>query len=178
MSNSPTPITPSDILIDPSSIIKTKWNTFIRRYKVKQPIWLIVALLWLLLIGYFVVDRIQLLQVWERVTWKVINITSYNSRCWGKHKHDCTEYTAYVDFTTLVGQKSEFTVSGWDSYWHNQPISDSFRRIWEPVKVIYDPKNISRVYEDTLWGVWWVPIMTFFFQILSFFSAFTEPKKK
>lgn len=178
MSEQNLPYIPTDYPWTDQASLWERRDDLMKKLKIKQPIWLIVAWILFFVILYFIADRIQLIQVGEHVIGNITNITAYNSRCGWKHKHDCTEFTAYVGFKTIKWESSTFSVWGGNSTWHNQPIASSYRKIWWEVKVIYDPNSIVRVYEDTLWWIWGVPIMTFFFQIMTFFSAFSEPKKK
>lgn len=164
--------------IEEPKSIEESWKEITTRFKVKQPTWLVVAGIIFCGILYFIFDRIQFLSIAERVTGIVSNISAYNDRCWWKHKYDCTEFTATVDFMTLHWEKNNFSISWGSERGHNQPISYSSRRIGGAIAVAYDPANIERVYEDTLWGIWWTPIMAFFLQIISFISAFSEPKKR
>lgn len=152
---------------------------------IKNKASLYIAIILIIPLLYFITDRIQLIQVWKHVIWKVEKVISYNDRCSrrsGKRTiyYDCTKYTATVWFDTLPPPPSihsTFELSWWSERWRDQPISYSSRQEWDPTRVIYDPNKISRVYEDTIWWIWWVPIMNFIIQINFLFWAFSEKKR-
>lgn len=151
---------------------------------IKNKFSLVIAGILTIPLLYFIADRIQLLHVGVHVDGVVEEVTAHNDRCSrrsGKHTtyYDCTKYNAIIGFNTLPPPiHSTFELSWWSESWHNQPVTYSSRQKWDLTKVIYDPKKISRVYEDTLWGIWWVPIMNLVMQLSFFGWAFSEEKKK
>ncbi len=168
----------------------TKTHDIIRNYIkkpiIKNKILFVISMILLVWVLYFIADRIQFLLIAAHTTWIVESVTASNDRCSERrnkrtYHYDCTRFHADIWFDTLPPPPivhSNFNLSAWSVRWHNQPLSRATRHEWGVTKVTYDPTNISRVYEDTLFGVWWTPISIFFAQIMTFFWAFSEKKKR
>lgn len=139
----------------------------------------------LLIAIYFVIDRIQFVSVAKHTSWEVELVNAKNDVCSERrnkrtHYYDCTKFTATIEFDTLPPPPiihSRFTLSAGSVRWHNQPLSRATRYQGQPTKVTYDPDKIDRVYEDSLYWVWWEPIMAFFAHIMTLISSFTEKRK-
>ncbi len=161
-------------------------KNLIKKPVIKNKISFVVSMILLVWVIYFVIDRIQFLSVAAHTTWVVESVTASNDRCSERrnkrtYHYDCTRFHAVIWFDTLPPPPivhSNFNLSAGSVRWHDQPLSLASRYESEITKVTYDPKNISRVYEDTLFGVWWTPITAFFAQIITLFGAFSEKKKR
>lgn len=157
-----------------------KWNWLMYKFHVKQPVWFIIGCLILFIFLYFIIIRIQLIIVSEHAVWQITRITWYNTNCWWGRTSSpfpCTKYNAYVDFTTLKWEKSSLTIWAWNVWWWDEPITNSTKQVWWFIKIIYNPKNISKAYESTFYWIWWAPIIAFFLQYFAFVVALLEPKK-
>jgi hypothetical protein len=148
---------------------------------IRQPIWAYISGALLLVALGFVVERVLFLQKAEQVTGVVSDISSYNDRCGrsGKHRrrYACTKYNATIDFTTLRGESVRLTVSAGSTRGQDRPISNASKRVNQSVAVVYDPDNPAKAYEDTLFGVWGVPILIFIFQIAAMIGSLTKGRR-
>lgn len=147
--------------------------------KIKQPIYGVIAAILLVVISGYVIERILFLQIAEKTTGTVYDISSTNSRCGGKRRHNCTKFNASIKFNPLNNESEvRFVISAGSSRGHNRPLKEADYRVGENVPVVYDPNKPTKAYEDSFFGVWGVPIMLLFFQIISFFTSLTEPKRR
>lgn len=152
---------------------------------IKNKMIFIISIGLLIWVIYFIIDRIQFLSIASHTTWVVESVTAANATCSERrnkttHYYNCTKFHAVIGFDTLPPPPivhSVFWLSAGSARWYDQPISRATRYEWWSTKVTYDPSNLDRVYEDTLFGVWWTPIMMFFAQIMTLISSFTEKKK-
>lgn len=145
---------------------------------IKQPAYLILSIVLLLVVGYFVVDRINFLSSAERTTGKVISLSSHNDRCGGRRsRYACTKYDATVRFSA-GGQGYSYSIGAGSARGYDKPTNLADRKVGQSVATVYNPKNPKEVYEDTFMGVWGLPFMIFIGQIISFFVSFTEPRRR
>lgn len=157
-----------------------------RKPIIKNKVMFVISMILLLWCIYFIIDRIQFLSVAAHTTGKVESVTATNDTCSERrnkrtYHYDCTRFHAVIGFDTLPPPPivhSNFGLSAGSVRWHNQPLSRATRHEWNSTKVAYDPTNISRVYEDTLFGVWWTPLTTFFAQIMTLLGALSEKRNK
>ena len=148
---------------------------------IKQPWALAISGIFLFIAVYYVVERAFFIMSAEKTLGSVVKVESYNSRCGGgkrRSKYDCTKFTSYVRYFNLKNSPYEISLSSGSSRGHNQPDSYARLKMGESVPIIYDPKNPAKAYEDTIWGVWGVPIMLFFGQICSFLISISQPKTR
>ncbi|MEZ0260368.1 MAG: DUF3592 domain-containing protein [Alphaproteobacteria bacterium] len=147
---------------------------------IKQPLFFIISIALLLVIGWFVVDRIVFLQNAKRITGKVVSISAHNDRCGSRRtRYSCTRFDAKVQYTPPETGKNYIMNLGAGSVrGHNQPVSRSGYQIGSGVQVAYDARKPETSYEDTFFGIWGTPLMVFFFQITTFFSSLTEPRRR
>lgn len=146
---------------------------------IKKPWLLVVSIILAFVILYFIVDRIEFITNAEKTIGRVQSISVRNDRCGGRrNRYECTEFSALIGFTTKAGKYGQFNIRAGSARGHNQPISRANLQTSDYVNVIYDPRDITRVYEDSFYGVWGTPIMIFFFQISTLFGAMSRPKDK
>ena len=150
---------------------------------IRQPIFALIALLILPVLGYFVVDRIQFLSRSERVDGYVSVVTAQNSSCKGSGKrasrYSCTQFSARVPFAPLSGGKpGQLSLSAGSSRGHNQPTTLAGYKPGQKVPVVYDPKDISIAYEDSFFGVWGLPFFVFIFQIAAALGSFAQGRTR
>lgn len=166
-----------------TSKLQTNKNT---KPLIKNKMIFIISIGILIWVVYFIIDRIQFLSVASHTMWVVESITTSNDRCSERRNkrtyyYDCTKFHAIIGFDTLPPPPivhSTFWLSAGSVRGHDQPLSRATRHEGESTKVTYDPSNLDRVYEDTLFGVWGTPIIMFFAQIMTLISSFTEKKKQ
>ena len=111
-------------------------------------------------------------------TGAVTHIYSYNTRCGGKRKHNCTKFDATVQYTSTSGASHRIVVSAGSTRGHDQSIANASRRKGEKVGVVYSPSDPERAYENSLWGVWGAPLMAGFVQIATLFGSMSEGRKR
>ncbi len=146
---------------------------------IKQPFFLFIAVALLVVVAWFVMDRIIFLRTAEKTVGKVTHISFVDNRCGGrKRRHRCTRFTAHVQYVPLAGRLYNMNVSAGDVRGHGQPISRASLQVGSRVVVVYDPKNPAKAYEDSLFGVWGAPLMAFFAQIASLITSLTEPRRR
>lgn len=148
---------------------------------IKQPWLASIAGIFFIVFAWYVYNRVIFLQTAEKTTGTVIKVSAYNGRCGGgrrRRSYPCTKFHADIMFHDLKGASYRFNVSSGSSRGDNQPISYSRLKLNSAVPVIYDPKNPTTVYEDTLWGVWATPIFLFFAQVASFFGSLFDRKRR
>lgn len=151
--------------------------------EIKNKVGLVIAWLILIPLAYLVYDRLQLLYVGERVVGVVENIWVSNGDCEsggyrGSRTYSCTRYDAIIGFETKPPTVHRTHIlSWWSKNGHNQPISYSSRQVGDATKIIYDPEKASRIYENTIWGIWSIPLIIFFFLLAFVVSALTEDRK-
>lgn len=146
---------------------------------IKQPLYAVISLVLLVVVAGYAIERLAFLKRAEHTTGTVINVTSYNSRCGGRRsRYSCTKFNASVDFLTRESSKYTLKISVGSSRGHNQPLEYADVKVNGQVPVVYDPQNPSKAYEDTTWGVWGTPIMILIFQLGSFFTSMSEPKRR
>lgn len=147
---------------------------------IKQPIFFIISIGLLLVIGWFVVDRMVFLQNAKRITGKVVSVSSHNDRCGSRRsRYSCTRFDAKVQYTPPeTGKSYTLSLGAGSSRGHNQPVSRASYQIGNSVQVAYDARKPETSYEDSFFGIWGTPLMVFFFQITTFFSSLTEPRRR
>jgi hypothetical protein len=146
---------------------------------IKQPTYALISLVLLVVVAGYAIERLMFLKRAEYTTGKVIDVTSYNGRCGGrKSRYSCTKFNASVEF--LTGERSRYTfrISAGNARGHNRPLEDAKVVVDDQVPVVYDPRNPSKAYENTTWGVWGNPIMILILQLGSFFTSLSEPRRR
>jgi hypothetical protein len=146
---------------------------------IRQPLFAIISFICFLVVGYFIVDRCLFLYSAERANGRVIKVVGHNSWCgYRRSRHPCTEFDAVVEFSTQVSSYHTLEVSAGSARDYYQPLSRASLRVGSVVSVVYDPSNPKRAYNDSLWGVWGMPIMIAMFQLSSLLASMSEPKNK
>ncbi len=146
---------------------------------IKQP-WLLV-ISGLLLVGAlgFAADRVIFLMGAQKTRGTVERLTAENGRCGSKkNKYSCTRFSADVAFTTSDGRSSSISISAGSTRGHNQPTSSANVSVGQGVPVVYSPRNPSKAYQDSLWGVWGAPLMMFIGQLATLFGSFSEGRRR
>ena len=147
---------------------------------IKQPVFAVVAFLLLLVLAWFVVDRLLFLETAKRTSGRVVNVSAQNSSCGGRRSHySCTQFNAIVEYTP-EGQSRPYhlSLSAGSARGHNQPVSRASLAQGGSVRVAYNPRDPEESYEDSFSGIWGTPILVFVIQISSFFTSLTEPRRR
>ena len=148
---------------------------------IKQ-LWLfVISMLLLIACLWFVVDRFIFLQTAARTTGQVMGISSSNTRCGGgKHRssYPCTKFTATIGFVAAPVGRYKFTISAGSKRGYDYDISGATYRQGQNVPVVFDPKNPDKAYEDSFFGVWAMPVITGFFQVITLLSSFFQPRQR
>jgi hypothetical protein len=123
----------------------------------------------------FVADRTLFLLRAVRTTGNVVDLNATNGRCrCGKRCHyDCTKFQALVRFQTRE-EPATLWVSAGTSHGHNAALASAQYGVGNPVPVVFNPRNPTEAYRNSLWDVWGLPILTFFFQIATLIGSFTQ----
>lgn len=147
---------------------------------IKQPIFFIISIALLLVIGWFVVDRIIFLQNAKRITGKVVSVSAHNDRCGSRRsRYSCTRFDALIQYTPPeTGRSYTLSLGAGSARGYDQPVSRASYHIGQGVQVAYDGRKPEVSYEDSFFGIWGTPLMVFFFQITTFFSSLTEPRRR
>lgn len=125
-------------------------------------------------------DRIELFLNAERTTGNITLIHQKNGTCDfsdGKNQ-PCTIFTTWIQFQTLSGNISQFK-NTWEQNvkWHDQSTTLATRKVWENVKVIYNPKEyVTQAFEDTFVEIWLPVILVVISHIILFLWSFSRPK--
>jgi hypothetical protein len=137
-----------------------------------------VSLLLFLPLAYFLYDRFEFVRTAEHTIGVVERVIGENDRCGRKRRrHNCTVFTAVLRYEVKARPYS-IEVSAGKARGHNQPISRSLYSKGSRERVAYDPRQPTRAYRDKLWDIWGAPLITFFIQIGTFVSSFTENRKR
>ncbi len=141
------------------------------------------ALALLLALGFlgYVAERLIFLQKAARTTGTVVSVEAYNSSCGGgrrRSSYPCTKYRASISFTALDKLTHRFTISAGSARGSNQPKNRARPAADQKVPVVYDPKNPGKAYEDSIWGVWGVPISLLIAHLISLFTSLSEPRRR
>jgi hypothetical protein len=146
---------------------------------IKQPIWAIVSLALLVVIAGFIVERCIFLYNAERAIGRVIAVDSHNGTCGHRRsRYACTEFDATVEFSTRMAARYTLEISAGTARGYDQPLSRASRRVSDGVWVVYNPNKPTKAYEDSVWGVWGMPIVLALFQLTSLLVSISEPKGK
>ena len=145
---------------------------------IKQPLMLVISLVLLAGVGLYALERLYFLSQAERTIGEVVSISAKDGRCGGRRsKYNCTEYKADVRFFSN-NSAHEFNIGAGNARGHGQSKSKASHKTGDEVKVVYDPENPKKAYEDSTMGVWGGPIMMLIAQIVTFFSSFTEDRRR
>jgi hypothetical protein len=144
---------------------------------IHQPLWAVVsATLLLLALGLFGRQALFVLSS-EEATGEVSHIEAHDGRCGGKHKYDCTEFTATIDFT-VSGRRHTTTTSAGSTRGHGASVQTASYREGQELPVLYAPDNPGHAYHNTMWDVWGTPIFAMFGQLATMLAAFSKPKQR
>ena len=136
------------------------------------------GILAIVLAGY-ILERLWFLQRAQRTTGWVIDVSSYDSTCGSRrHRYSCTKYTAKIQFNAGSLGLTVFSVSAGSTRGYGMPVTRASMQPRQTVPVVYDPKNPSKAYQNTFWGVWGGPVGVFFFQIMTFIGSLFNPKNR
>lgn len=135
-----------------------------------------ISMLLVVVLGYFIADRLIFLAWSERTTGTVTTLAADNDRCGSKSsRHSCTRYQATVRYY-VRGEWYSLDVGAGRSRGHDQPLSLADYHAGDEVPVVYSAGRPQQAYRDSFWDVWSAPLMTFFFQISALFGSFRERK--
>jgi len=148
---------------------------------IRQPLSLAFAgLLAVVLIGY-VIERMIFLSTAVKASGTVISVDAHNGRCGGgrrRAKNPCTKFNSTVEFQASNGRPYRFSVSSGSTRGSDKPTSNARLKIGAAVPVVYSPKDPSKAYEDSLWGVWAIPIFLFVGHLAALVASFMEPRRR
>lgn len=128
------------------------------------------------------IERVLFLKNAVRVNGTVLSITGTEGTCVDYRRpryragekrirfDSCTKFVATVGYTSPNNARSTFIVEAGQRRGIEQPIKYASLIVGERVQAIYDSRDPARVYKDTLWGVWDVPIMIFIVFIVGVIS--------
>lgn len=146
---------------------------------IKQPWLLAVSGLCLVMGTYFVVDRLVFLATAERVMGTVTELTSRNDTCGSeRNRYRCTKFRAEVAFEAKTGGSFTIDISAGQERGHDEPLSRALYEEGSQVEVVYSPRNPSKAYQNTLFGVWGAPIIAFGVQISTLLGSFSEGRRR
>jgi hypothetical protein len=137
-----------------------------------------ISFILLIIFAGFVIERLAFIRSADTTDGTVISVDSRNGRCGGgrrKRSYACTRFESTVEFVSKSGARYTLLVSSGSARGQNQPRSKARLQEGSLVPVIYDPTNPASVYENTVWGVWGMPILLFFLQIGTFIASFFSP---
>jgi hypothetical protein len=149
---------------------------------IKNPIFAAISGILLLVVIGFVVERLRFLDSAQKTVGQVSEVRSHNTRCGssgkGKKKYPCTKYDATVDYSAPgYSETFHLELSAGSARGTGQPLSEADYKRGDAVKVVYDPKNPSKAYQDSLFGVWGAPIVLFVVQLATMFGSLVERKR-
>jgi hypothetical protein len=147
---------------------------------IKRPFLASVSLILFLGLAYFVIERIIFINNAEHTEGTVTEIRARNSTCGGSRRrrsYSCTKFNANVKYQ-VTNKEYILNLSAGSARGDNRSTEQATYNYHQKINVIYNPKDPAHAYEDSIWGVWAVPIMLFFGQIVTFITSLTEPKKR
>ena len=89
-----------------------------------------------------------------------------------RNRKDCTRYSATVQFDTANGERRSVELAFGKATGHDKPISYARQPVGTTVPLIYDPKDLSRVFENTVWALWGPTIMLFLAHVVMLLVSF------
>lgn len=140
-----------------------------------------ISLILLLLALGFAIDRILFLKTATETQGTVISVDSSNGRCGGgkrRRSRPCTRFVSIVQFADLEARPQQLSISSGSRRGHDQPSTYSRLPIGKSVSILYDPNDPSKAFENTTWGVWGIPLMLLFGQLITFVISLMEPRPK
>ena len=60
----------------------------------------------------------------------------------------------------------------------NQPVASASRHAGDPVRVVYSPRNPTKAYQDTFFGVWGAPVIAAGLQIATMLGSMSEGRRR
>lgn len=146
---------------------------------IRQPWLFAVSMVCLLIAIGFTVERTIFLLGAERTQGTVVAIDGRNATCGKKkHRYSCTQFTATVHYTIPSGAVLAIDIGAGSSRGSDQPATNASRRTGDPVRVVYSPKNPSKAYQDSFFGVWGAPVIAAVFQIATLFGSMAEGRRR
>lgn len=119
---------------------------------------LIVAGLLFMAFLVFTAERVWFLSRAVEVTAEVTALDSRDARCGGrKARHNCTKFTATLEFPTETGVQSVRYSAG-KARGHGEPVAKARYHVGETMALLYDAKNPKKTVKDTFWSIWGMPI--------------------
>ena len=148
---------------------------------IKQP-WLFgLSMILLLVAGAFALERLRFLRQAEKVQGTVTQIMASDGKSSGgkgRRSQDCTRFTAEIRFATRSGGTGRISIGAGSSRGHGQSISHADYRVSQTVPVVYDPRNMAKAYQNSLMGVWDIPIYILVAQFSALIASLSEARQK
>lgn len=141
--------------------------------KLRKPFYFWFAILLLLPLGYFLIDRIDFVWSSKTVMANVEDVRAHNDVCGGKRKYSCTKFDATLEYR-VDGAAHRLEVKAGRKRGRDHPVSFADHQVGDSVQVAYDPRKPDRAYRNTWWDIWGMPFMVFLIQIGSFFGSLRE----
>lgn len=115
----------------------------------------------------------------------VTEVDARNATCGGKRSHssgryrkrnrtDCTRYFATVQFDTANGERHSVRLAFGKSFGHDKPVANARQQVGTKVPLIYDPKDPSRVFENSVWALWGPTIMLLLAHVVVLLVSFVR----
>ena len=127
----------------------------------------------------FCIERLLFLKVAKHISGTVLEIVSRDGGC-GRGIYSskvCTHYKAKVSFRSSGNVHNTIIVDAGSSRGAGQPISKASIKMGQAVRVVYDPNDLNKTYEDTILSVWAVPI-GIFIPLIMILNVHFFPRRK
>ena len=115
----------------------------------------------------------------ETTVGEVITVDASDDTCGSKRsRHSCTKFTARVQYQTPPDLTFHILVSAGSARGHGQPVERAVPNVGDRLEVVYSTETPSRAYQNTLFGVWGVPLMAGFFHVATMIGSLTEGRRR
>ncbi len=108
----------------------------------------------------------------ERANGQVESLTASNDRCGSKNsKHDCTKFSAKVNYSSAAGARGVISVAAGDARGYNQPVTRAALQPGSSVPVIFSSSDVTYAFRDTFFDIWVIPLGSLFGSGIFFVGA-------
>ena len=144
---------------------------------IKQPLLLAISGLAMLMAVALFLWRADFYLHSVQVDAQVVDVTASNGRCGGKHKHNCTRFSAVLAYSA-EGKTLRTTTSAGSVRGYDQPTARADLRRGEHHEVRYDSRKHDVACVNTFYGVWGAPMFAMFVQIITLVGSFFEGRNR
>jgi hypothetical protein len=146
---------------------------------IKQPWLLKVSAFFLIVAVYLVIDRSIFLTTAEKAQGTVESIVADNGTCGSNRRsHSCTKFKAAVRYEARTGGTHIIEIDAGSAHGHNAPESSARYRVGGAVEVVYSQRDPSQAYQDTLFGIWFAPILAGIAQLAALAGSLAEGRRR